>query len=83
MTTSVSQQQKKKKVDKVVSAFIILLPSSSAGMATRGMMSKLWVLFITSGLVLRSDCEELDDARGRRLRKIKVKCRSNKNADFS
>lgn len=41
--------------------------SSSAGMATRGMMSKLWVLFITSGLVLRSDCEELDDARGRRL----------------
>lgn len=32
-------------------------------------MSKLWVLFITSGLVLRSDCEELDDARGRRLQR--------------
>lgn len=42
-------------------------PSSSAEMAKRGMMSRLWVLFITSGLALRSDWEELDDARGRRL----------------
>lgn len=31
------------------------------------MMSRLWVLFITSGLALRSDWEELDEARGRRL----------------
>lgn len=29
--------------------------SSSAEMAKRGMMSRLWVLFITSGLALRSD----------------------------
>ncbi|TNN77070.1 hypothetical protein EYF80_012708 [Liparis tanakae] len=36
-------------------------------MAKRGMMSRLWVLFITSGLALRSDWEELDEARGRRL----------------
>lgn len=39
--------------------------SSSAEMAKRGMMSRLWVLFITSGLALRSDCEELEEARGR------------------
>lgn len=32
------------------------------------MMSRLWVLFITSGLALRSDWEELEEARGRRLR---------------
>lgn len=44
-----------------------LLPSSSAGMETRGVMSKLWVLFMTSGLALRSEWEELDEARGRRL----------------
>lgn len=43
-------------------------PSSSADMAKRGMMSRLWVLFITSGLALRSDWDELDEARGRRLR---------------
>lgn len=29
--------------------------SSSAEMAKRGMMSRLWVLFITNGLALRSD----------------------------
>lgn len=44
-----------------------ILPSSSAEMAKRGMMSRLWVLFITSGLALRSDWEELEEARGRRL----------------
>lgn len=43
-------------------------PSSSAATAKRGMMSRLWVLFITSGLALRSDWEELEDARGRRLK---------------
>lgn len=44
-------------------------PSSSAATAKRGMMSRLWVLFITSGLALRSDWEELEEARGRRLKK--------------
>lgn len=53
-----------------------VLPSSSAEMAKRGMMSRLWVLFITSGLALRSDWEELDEARGRRLgRKRQQTCR--------
>lgn len=46
---------------------VSVLPSSSAEMAKRGMMSRLWVLFITSGLALCSDWEELDEARGRRL----------------
>lgn len=49
----------------------LVTPSSSAATAKRGMMSRLWVLFITSGLALRSDWEELEDARGRRLRKEK------------
>ena len=47
-------------------------PSSSAEMAKRGMTSRLWVLFITSGLALRSDWEELDEARGRRLQEKMV-----------
>ena len=45
-------------------------PSSSAEMANRGMTSRLWVLFMTRGLELRSDWEELD-ARGRRLQRNK------------
>lgn len=47
---------------------VLFTPSSSAATAKRGMMSRLWVLFITSGLALRSDWEELEDARGRRLK---------------
>ncbi|TNN34429.1 hypothetical protein EYF80_055410 [Liparis tanakae] len=35
--------------------------------AKRGMASRLWVLLITRGLVLLSEGEELEDARGRRL----------------
>lgn len=42
-------------------------PSSSAAMAKRGMVSRLWVLFITSGLALLSDWDELEEALGRRL----------------
>lgn len=36
-------------------------------MAKRGMVSRLWVLFITSGLALLSDWDELEEALGRRL----------------
>lgn len=53
-----------------ISVFLFA-PSSSAATAKRGMMSRLWVLFITSGLALRSDWEELEDARGRRLKEEK------------
>lgn len=53
-----------------ISVFLFA-PSSSAATAKRGMMSRLWVLFITSGLALRSDWEELEDARGRRLKEKK------------
>lgn len=42
-------------------------PSSSVDRAKRGIVSKLWVLVITRGLVLLSDWEELEEARGRRL----------------
>lgn len=43
------------------------LPSSSVERAKRGMVSRLCVLLITRGLVLLSDWEELEEARGRRL----------------
>lgn len=46
---------------------LLFSPSSSGATAKRGMMSRLCVLFITSGLALRSDWEELEEARGRRL----------------
>lgn len=36
-------------------------------MAKRGMVSRLWVLFITSGLALLSDWDEPEEALGRRL----------------
>lgn len=43
------------------------VPSSSVERAKRGIVSRLWVLLMTRGLVLRSDWEELEEARGRRL----------------
>lgn len=46
------------------------VPSSSVDRATRGIVSRLWVLVITSGLALLSDWEELDKARGRRLQTV-------------
>lgn len=54
---------KNKKTDQVS----LDLPSSSVERAKRGMVSRLWVLLITRGLVLLSDWEELEEARGRRL----------------
>lgn len=45
----------------------LALPSSSVERAKRGIVSRLWVLLITRGLVLLSDWEELEEARGRRL----------------
>lgn len=39
--------------------------------AKRGIVSRLWVLLITRGLVLLSDWEELEEARGRRLQTVK------------
>jgi len=47
------------------------LPSSSVERAKRGIVSRLWVLLITRGLVLLSDWEELEEARGRRLQTVK------------
>lgn len=51
------------------------VPSSSVDRATRGIVSRLWVLVITSGLALLSDWEELDKARGRRLQTVQDKWR--------
>lgn len=59
--------------DSLQTSMFGVAPSSSAATAKRGMMSRLWVLFITSGLALRSDWEELEDARGRRLKETKKK----------
>lgn len=47
------------------------LPSSSVERAKRGIISRLWVLLITRGLVLLSDWEELEEARGRRLQAVR------------
>lgn len=46
------------------------VPSSSVDRAKRGIVSRLWVLVITRGLVLLSDWEELEEARGRRLQGV-------------
>lgn len=47
------------------------LPSSSVERAKRGIVSRLWVLVITRGLVLLSDWEQLEEVRGRRLQEVK------------
>lgn len=53
------------------------LPSSSVERAKRGIVSRLWVLLITKGLVLLSDWEELEEARGRRLKQSKTSWTGN------
>ncbi|KAG7263273.1 hypothetical protein CRUP_011266 [Coryphaenoides rupestris] len=50
-----------------VSSWSCRSPSSSAEIEKRLMVSRLWALFITRGLPLRSDWEELDEVRGRKL----------------
>lgn len=45
-------------------------PSSSVEKAKRGVVSRLWVLLITRGLVPLSEWKELDEARGRRLQHV-------------
>lgn len=49
--------------------FFVHLPSSSVDRANRGMASRLCVLLTTRGLTARSGWDELDEVRGRRLKK--------------